>query len=125
MKEKFIKNGIEYVLCGDYYLPNLTLKESKFKNYSLSKYGRMRLKYLKNYKKAEYIILFMDNKLAEHLYNIDTECKKQFELLMKQSAEKENITEELKANNQMEWVQKMNNIKNSVEEIILKTYVYQ
>lgn len=66
----------------------------------------------------------MDNKLDEHLYNIDIECQKQFELLMKQFAERENITEELKANNQLEWVQKMNNIKNSVEEIIFERYIY-
>lgn len=66
----------------------------------------------------------MDNNLDEHLYNIDIECQKQFELLMKQFAEKENITEELKANNQMEWVQKMNNIKNSVEEIIFNQFIY-
>ena len=59
----------------------------------------------------------MDNKLNEHLYNIDTECQKQF-------ADIENITEELKANNQMEWVQKMNNIKNSVEEIIFNQFIY-
>lgn len=115
---------ITYTKVGDYYLPNLTLAESKFKDYQLSKYGRMRLNYLKNYKKAEYIILFMDNKLYEHLYNIDVECQKQFEILMKQLAEKENITEELKTNNQMEWVQKMNSIKNSVEDIIAKRYIY-
>ena len=117
-------NKITYTKVGDYYLPNLTLAESKFKDYQLSKYGRMRLNYLKNYKKAEYIILFMDNKLYQHLYNIDTECQKQFEFLMKQFAEKENITEELKANNQMEWVHKMNSIKNSVNEIIINTYIY-
>lgn len=119
-----MKNKITYHKVGDYYLPNLKLKKSKFSNYSLSKYGKLRLNYLKNHKKAEYIILFMDNKLDEHLYNIDIECQKQFELLMKQFAEKENITEELKANNQMEWVQKMNNIKNSVDEIILNRYIY-
>lgn len=124
MKEKFIENGIEYILCGNYYLPNLILAKSKFSNYSLGKYGRMRFNYLKNHKKAEYIILFMDNKLDEHLYHIDTECQKQFEFLMKQFAEKEHITEELKANNQMEWVQKMNNIKSSVEEIIFERYIY-
>ena len=84
----------------------------------------MRLNYLKNYKKDEYIILLIDNKLDEHLYNIDTECQNQFEFLMKQLAEKENITEELKANNQMKWVQKMNNIKNSVEEIIFNQFIY-
>lgn len=124
MKEKFIENGIEYILQGNYYVPNLTLAESKFKNYQLGKYGRMRLNYLKNHRKAEYIILFMDNRLYEHLYDIDMECQKQFEYLMKQFAKKENITEELKATNQMEWVQRMNNIKNSVEEIIFYRYIY-
>lgn len=115
---------ITYTKVGDYYMPNLTLAESKFKNYQLSRYGRMRLNYLKNYKKAEYIILFMDNKLYEHLYNIDIECQKHFEFLMKQFVKKENITEELKATNQMKWVMQMNNIKNTVEEIILQRYIY-
>lgn len=115
---------ITYTKVGDYYLPNLTLTESKFKNYQLGKYGRMRLNYLKNYKNAEYIILFMDNKLYEHLYNIDLECQNQFKILMKQFAEKEHITEELKASHQMEWVQKMNSIKHSVDEILIKEYIY-
>ena len=66
----------------------------------------------------------MNNKLDEHLYNIDIECKKQLNLLMKQYIEKEQITEELKANNQMLWVQKMNAIKNSVEEILNRKYIY-
>lgn len=117
-------NKITYHKVGDYYLPNLTLEKSRFSNYSLSKYVRMRLNYLKNHKKAEYTILFMDNKLDEHLYNIDIECQNQFELLMKQFAERENITEELKANNQMEWVCRMNNIRNCVDEIILNRYIY-
>ena len=117
-------NKITYTKVGDYYLPNLTLSESKYKNYQLGKYGRMKLNYLRNHKKSEYIILFMNDQLDEHLYNIDTECQKQFEFLMKQFAEKENITEELKVNNQMEWVQKMNNIKNSVEEIIFNQFIY-
>lgn len=119
-----MNSKITYRKVGDYYLPNLTLDESKYKNYQLGKYGRMRLNYLKNHKKAEYIILFMDNKLDGHLYNIDIECQKQFKILMKQFTEKESITEELKATNQMEWVQRMNNIKNSVDEIIFKNYIY-
>ena len=119
-----MKSKITYTKVRDYYLPNLTVAESKYKKYPLSKYGRMRLKYLKKHKKAEYIILFMNNKLDEHLYNIDIECQKQFEFLMKQFAERENITEELKANNQMEWVQKMNNIRNCVDEIILNELIY-
>lgn len=119
-----MENKITYTKVGDYYLPNLTLSESKYKNYQLGKYGRMRSKYLRNHKKSEYIILFMNDQLDEHLYNIDTECQKQFEILMKQFAEKENITEELKTNNQIEWVCRMNNIRNSVDEIIINTYIY-
>ena len=119
-----MNNEVTYSKVGDYYIPNLTLEESKFKNYHLGKYGRMRLNYLKNHKKAEYTLLFMNNKLDEHLYTVDIECQRQFKLLMKQFAERENITEELKVTNQMEWVQKMNNIKNSVEEIIFKMYIY-
>ena len=119
-----MENKITYTKVGDYYLPNLTLSESKYKNYQLGKYGRMRLNYLRNHKKSEYIILFMNDQLDEHLYNIDTEYQKQFEILMKQFAEKENITEELKTNNQIEWVCRMNNIRNSVDEIIINTYIY-
>jgi len=73
---------------------------------------------------AAIIGILFDDWLDEHLYNIDTECQNQFEFLMKQFTKKENITEELKANNQMEWVQKMNSIKNSVNEIIINTYIY-
>ncbi|MBR0427102.1 MAG: TnpV protein [Clostridia bacterium] len=113
-----------YTKKGDYYIPNLTLAKNKYSDYKLSKYGRMRARYLKEYKKAEYTILLIDGKLDEHLYNTDIECKKRYDLLMKKFAEKENITEELKANNQMEWVQKMNNIKNSVEEIIFKELIF-
>lgn len=79
----------------------------------------MRARYLREHKKA-----FIDGKLDEHLYNTDIEYKKRFDLLMKQFAEKENITEDLKATNQMEWVSKKNNIKNSVEEIIFKELIY-
>lgn len=119
-----MNSKITYTNVEDYYLPNLTLAESKYKNCQLSKYGRMRLNYLKNHKKSEYIILSMNNQLYEHLYNIDLECQNQFSFLMKQFAKKEDITEELKANNQMERVQKMNNLKHSVEELILERYIY-
>ena len=113
-----------YRRVGDFYLPNLTFPKSKYSNYKLGKYGRIRARYLKEHKKAEYTILLIDGKLDKHLYNTDIECRKRFELLMKQFAEKEDITEELKATNQMEWVQKMNCIKNAVEEIIFKELIY-
>ena len=119
-----MNNKITYTRVGDYNVPNLVLEESKYSNYHLGKYGRMRFNYLKNNKKAEYTILFMENKLDEHLYNTDIECKKQYDFLMLQFMKKENITEELKATNQMEWVQKMNNIKNRVGLCQVKCVIF-
>ena len=84
----------------------------------------MRLRYLKENKKAEYTIMLIENKLQEHLMEVDKTANARFELLMKQFAKKENITEELKATNQMKWVGKMNAIKNAVEEIIFEELIY-
>lgn len=114
---------IEYRKVGDYYLPNLVAPEN-IKNFKLGKYGKLRLKYLRDFKKAEYTILLMDNKLQKHLMQINKQANDSFEILMKQLAEKEKITEELKATNQMEWVGRINNIKNCAEEIILKELIY-
>ena len=87
---------IEYTKVGDYYLPNLVAPEN-MKNFKIGKYGNLRLNYLKENKRAEYTILLMDNKLQKHLMDIDKTANERFDLLMKQFAEKENITEELKA----------------------------
>lgn len=116
------KTGIEYTLKGDYYIPNLVLPNRK--NVTLGKYGKMRARYLKENKKAEYTIMLIENTLQDYLIEIDKAANERFELLMKQFIEKENITENLKATNQMEWVGKMNAIKNAVEEIILKELIY-
>ena len=125
LKERFIdeKTGIEYMKKGDYYYPNLIDLVSVKAN-ELGKYGKLRLKYLLEHKKIEYTILWGENKLRSHLLEIDKTANKRFNLLMKQFAKKENITEELKANNQLEWVSSMNNIKNRVEEIIFKELIY-
>ena len=114
---------LEYRKCGDYYIPNLVAPEN-MKNFKIGKYGHLRLRYLKEHKKGEYTILLIDNKLQKHLMYIDKTANKRFDLLMKQFIEKENITEELKATNQMEWVCRMNNIKNRVEEIIFNELIY-
>ncbi len=114
---------IEYTKQGDYYLPNL-IPSQNLKNFEIGRFGRMRLKFLKEQKKSEYIILFMNNKLKEHLLKIDKTANDRFEFLMKQLAKKENITEELKVTDQLKWVGLMNNIKNSVDEIILKELIY-
>lgn len=113
---------LEYTKVGDYYTPNLIAPNMK--DFKIGKYGRMRLRYLKENKKAEYTIMLIENKLQEHLMEADKTANERFELLMNQFVEKENITEELKATNQMEWVGKMNTIKNAVEEIIFKELIY-
>ena len=113
---------IDYRKCGDYYIPNLVISHTK--NFELGKYGKMRLNYLKTQRKAEYSILIMEDKLSEHLEEIDKIATNRYNLLMKQFAEQENITEELKSTNQLEWVGKMNSIKNRVEEIIFNELIY-
>lgn len=118
-----MNNKITYHKEGDYLIPDLIAPEN-IENFTLGKYGRLRLNYIKQDKKAEYMTLLMENKLQKHLMEIDKTAYKRVELLTKQLAEKENINEELKANNQLEWVAKMNNIKNSVEEIILNELIY-
>ena len=121
--ENKIKNEITYYKHGDYYLPNLVAPEN-MKNFELGKYGKLRLRYLKEHKNAEYIILLMDNKLQKHLMEVDKIANERFELLMKQYAEKENITEELKAKDQLKWVGLMNNFKNTAEEIVFNEIIY-
>ena len=125
LKERFIdeKTGIEYIRQGYYYVPNLVLAPEST-NYQIRRYGKLKLRYLKEHNKPLYSILFMDLKLNEYLHNIDEECEARMETLIKQIAEKENVTEELKANDQLEWVRCMNNIKNRAEEIILKEIIY-
>lgn len=91
---------------------------------NIGKYGRLKLNYMKKYKILEYTEMLLTNELKSYLLDIEEECKERLEVLIKQMAEKENVTEELKANNQMAWVQKMNNIKNRVEEIILNEIIY-
>jgi hypothetical protein len=125
VKDRFIdeKTGIEYIKQGDYYLPNLVLAPEET-NYKIGKYGRMKLNYLKNNKKAEYTILFMDGKLNRYLHEIDVACENRIKTIISQLVKKENVTEELKATNQMEWVGKMNSIKNRAEEIAFNELIY-
>ena len=125
LKERFIdeKTGIEYIRCGNYYLPNLVMPKENT-NYHIGKYGRMKLNYLKNHKKAEYLNLLIDCKLNQYLHEIDIVCNDRINTIISKIAKQENITEELKANNQLEWIQAMNNIKNRAEEIIFEEIIY-
>ena len=114
--------NISYTKVGDYLLPNLKLEDKE--RFNIGKYGLLRLNYIKKYKLGLYFDLLVNDKLNEYLHNIDTTVMEKVQKLIKELAEKENITEELKSSNQMLWVSKMNNIKNIAEEIILKEYIY-
>ena len=114
--------NISYTKKGDYLLPNLILKDKE--QFNIGKYGLLRLEYIKKYKLGLYFDLLVNDTLNEYLHDIDTTLMETEQRLIKELAEKENITEELKSNNQMLWIGKMNNIKNRVEEIILKEYIY-
>ena len=124
LKDRFIdeKTGIEYIRTGDYYLPNLVLAEQK--KIQLNKYGRLRLDYLKNHKKAEYAILFMDNNLTDHLEKVQEIATKRVEEIIKSLKEQSNLSEEMKNTDQLYWVGMMNNFKNQAEEIVLKELIY-
>ena len=113
--------NISYTKNGDYLLPDLILEK---KQYNIGKYGLLRLNYIKKKKLGLYFDLLVNDKLNEYLHNIDTTVMEMVQKLIKELAEKENITEELKSSNQMLWIGKMNNIKNIAEEIILKDYIY-
>ena len=114
--------NISYTKSGDYLLPYLILENKK--QYNIGKYGLLRLNYIKKYKSGLYFDLLVNDKLNEYLHNIDTTVMEMVQKLIKELAEKENITEELKSSNQMLWIGKMNNIKNIAEEAILKEYIY-
>ena len=114
--------NISYTRKGDYLLPNLILKEKV--QYNIGKYGLLSLEYIKKYKLGLYFDLLVNDTLNEYLRNIDTIVMEKVQKLIKELTEKENITEQLKDSNQMLWIGKMNNIKNRVEEIILKEYIY-
>ena len=124
LKERFIdeKTGIEYVRQGDYYIPNLVLQKQK--KIHLNKYGRMRLNYLKEHKKAEYTIMFMENTLIDHLEEIQETATKRLKLIIDDLKSKSGLTEDMKNTDMLYWVGTMNAIKQQAEEIILKELIY-
>ena len=114
--------NISYTKQGDYLLPNLKLEDKE--RFNIGKYGLLRLEYIKKYKLGLYFDLLVNDNLNEYLHVIDITVMEKVQKLIIELAEKENINEQLKENNQMLWVSKMNNIKNIAEEIILKEYIY-
>ena len=116
------KNGLWYELQGDYYIPCLKLPEEEQQPIGL--WGQRHLIYLKQSHKVLYYNLLTSGKLNSHIAEIDKQANDMFFQLVKELAEKENITEELKSNDQMLWVQKMNNIRNRATEIVNSELIY-
>lgn len=116
------RTGIEYTLVGDYYIPNLTI--TKQEKIILNKYGRMRLNYLKEHKKAEYSIMLVDGTLNKHLKEIQEIVQTRVEQIINQLKGKSNLTEDMKNTDMLYWVGMMNNFKNEAEEIVFKENIY-
>lgn len=116
------KNGLWYELQGDYYLPCLSLPEEKQKPVGI--WGQRHLRYIKEHKRTFYANLLTSCKLNSYLADIDKQAEEMFSRLVKQMAEKQGISEKLKTENQMEWVQKMNNIQACAREIINSELIF-
>ena len=124
MKSIFEEMGGTYRQVGDYFVPNLVLP-NEGKSYQIGKFGRLRRQYLKEYRKSVYAEMVLSGKLNEHLAEVDQTCYERMDLLVKQMAEREGVTEALKASDQMAWVGRMNNIRSRAEEIVLSEVVYE
>ena len=123
--EKYIyneQNGLWYELQGDYYIPCLVLDEEDTQ--PIGMWGRKHLRYIKEHRPVLHTTLLLSGKLNSHLAEIDSRATEMFDRLVKQLAEKEGITEQLKAQDQIAWVQRMNNIRNRAEEIVNTEVIY-
>lgn len=120
-KSLFEQMGGTYTLVGDYYLPNLLPAEQEEK--PMGVWGQRRLRYLKQHRRVLYTNLLVSGKLSEHLTEIDKQAEDMFFRLVKQTAEREGVTEQLKADNQMVWVGRMNNIRSRAAEVVNKSFI--
>ena len=116
------KNGLWYEKQGNYFIPYLSLPEEEQKPIGI--WGQRHLRYIKQHKRVFYANLLTSCKLNSYIADIDEQAENMFSRLVKDLAEKENVTEKLKAENQMLWVQKMNNIRNRATEIVNAEMIY-
>ena len=114
-------NGLDYVLVGDYYLPVLSLPEE---TRPIGCWGMLRKEYLKEHKSGMYSRLLLTARLDSHLADVNEQAQERFELIEAQMRSAEGVTEDLKAQNPMEWVRRANNIRNRAQEIVLNELVY-
>ena len=122
MKSLFEEMGGTYRQVGDYFIPNLVLPDDG--NYQIGKYGRMRRCYLEEHRKILCTDYAVEGTLFKHLSEIDQACNERTEIIIPAMAKQEGVTEALKAADQMEWVRRMNSIRNRAEEIVLHELVY-
>ena len=122
MKTIVKEMGGTYRQVGDYFIPNITLPDDG--EYKIGKYGRMRRNYLKEYRKILYNNYVLEGTLFKHLAEIDQACNERIENIVSAMAKQEGVTEALKAADQIEWVRRMNSIRNRAEEIVLHELVY-
>ena len=121
LKERITENGIDYILVGDYYIPDLKLPEE---NRPIGRYGRLHREYLKQEHPARYSSLILTGKLWTYLADLNEQAEERLDLIIEQMKAAEGVTEELKVQNQLEWVGRMNNIRNRAEEIINSEMIY-
>lgn len=122
-KTIFEKMGGTYVRQGDYFIPCLTLPAEK-ENKPIGIWGQRHKRYLREHKRATYTTLLTSGKLNSYLADIDEQAEEMFFRLVKQIAEREGVTEQLKAENQLEWVGRMNNIRACVREVVENEIIY-
>ena len=116
------KNGLWYELQGDYYIPCLKLPEEE--QQPIGVWGQRHLRYIKQNRKALYLNLLTSGKLNRYLSDLDKRAEEMFYQLVKQMAEREGVTEKIKADNQMEWIARMNNIRSRATEIVNAEYIF-
>ena len=121
LKERITENGIDYILIGDYYIPDLKLPEE---NRPIGRYGRLHREYLKQEHPARYSSLILTGKLWTYLADLNEQAEERLDLIIEQMKAAEGVTEELKARNQLEWVGRINNIRSRAEEIIKSEMIY-
>jgi hypothetical protein len=121
MENKKNINGMEYVLVGDYYIPDLKLRNEER---PIGKYGRMHRDYLKEHHPMRFNHLVLEGQLWTYLADLNEQAQNRLQLIIRQMQEAESVNEELKAKDQMAWVQAMNSIHNRAEEIVLQELIY-
>ena len=116
-------NGLDYTMVNGYYLPNLTVA-APAEQHPTGRWGRLHKRYLKEHHPIRYNQLFLSGELGSYLAKLDKQAEEQLALIIRQMQEAEGVTEALKAENQLEWVRRMNSIRNRAEEIIQKELIF-